>query len=182
MKGFVSFYFILFLIACDSKKEEIYSNLDGVNHIEILNGPDNCKKYILNLIYEKDTILSPVFFDEILLKLEDSQSSWRSLSFQAIGYYCGYLDTEQELKIQTSLFNYFLHYPKEYMYQVSKIDLVKSDCFLNLFSNYVQYYLQNGEVTIISMKNVAFKYCVDCSDSDISSIYQYLELASKYEK
>ena len=180
MKGFVSFFFIFFILSCGSKKEEIYSNLDGVNHKEIFDGPENSKKHILNLIYEKDTTPNPVFFDEILLKLEESKRPWRLLSFHALGRYCEYLDSEQELKIQTSLFNYFLHYPKEYMNEISKIDLKKSDCFLNLFSNYVQDYLHNEEITIISMKNVAFKYCEDCSDSDILSIYQYLELASKY--
>ena len=180
MKGFVSFFFIFFLLSCNSKKEEIYSNLDGVNHKEIFDGQENGKKHVLNLIYEKDTIPSPIFFDEILLMLEENQRSWRSLAFQAIGYYCKHLEPEQESKLKTSLFNYFLHYPKEYMDGISKMDLIKSDCFLSLFSNYVQYYIQNGEITIISMKNVAFKYCDDCSDSDVLSIYQYLELASKY--
>ena len=84
MKRFVSFYFILFLIGCDSNKEEIYSNLDGVNHIEILNGPDNCEKYILNLVYEKDTILSPIFFDEILLINFSAVSVSIGLFFKAI--------------------------------------------------------------------------------------------------
>ncbi len=180
MKVIILFFFIFSLYTCGSKNEEIYSNLDGINHKEIFEGHDNCKKHILNLIYEKDTVLKPIFFDEILLKLKENEKPWRSLAFQSLGYYCQYLDIEQVSKLQSSLFNYFLYYPKEYMYEISKMNIGKSDCFLTLFSNYVQYYINNGGVTLISMKNVAFKYCDNCSDNDIFSVYQYLELASKY--
>ena len=32
------------------------------------------------------------------------------------------------------------------------------------------------------MKNVANKYCIDCSDEEITLIYDYLDLAQKFQK
>lgn len=179
MKGHY-FIFILLFFGCRSEKQEIYSALDGVDHVKIFNGPLTAKKHILSIVYEKDTALNNLFFDEVVNILEQNDKSWRSLAFQALGYYCGKTEDEQQLKIQASQFYYFLYYPKEYMLQISQMNLVKSDCFLEGFSKYIKEYISNEGVTVISMKNVAYKHCVGCSDKEISSIYNYLELSARY--
>jgi hypothetical protein len=171
---------ILVICSCNGKSHEIYSELDGVDHSKIFEGPQNTKKYILSLIYQKDTTIKVQFLDTILTKLVDNKKPWRSLSFQALGHYANRLSLENEEKLKSSLFDYFLHYPKEYMFEISQMNLEKSDYFLAIFSAYVQDYTYENSITIISMKNVAYKNCVNCSDKDILKLYNYLELSSHF--
>ena len=173
-------FFIISIIGCQNENEILYSNLDGINHEDIMNGPLTSEKHILSLLYELNTEPDSIFLDEILLKLEENSEQWRLLAFQAIGSYCINADNSMALRLQTSIFNYFLYFPKEYISLVSKFEYEKSDCILELFSKYVQKYIQTNQITIVSMKNVAYKYCKGCTDSEISKIYQYLDLASKY--
>ena len=173
-------FFIISLLGCQNENEILYSNLDGINHEDIMNGPLNSEKHILSLLYDVNTEPDSIFLDEILLKLELNSEQWRLLAFQAIGSYCINADNSMALRLQTSIFNYFLYFPKEYISLVSKFEYEKSDCILELFSKYVQKYIQTNQITIVSMKNVAYKYCKGCTDSEISKIYQYLDLASKY--
>jgi hypothetical protein len=57
-----------------------------------------------------------------------------------------------------------------------------SDCFLIAVSNYIHQYLIQNEITIISMKNLAYKYCKECSNEEIKFIYDYLDLANNFQK
>ena len=61
------------------------------------------------------------------------------------------------------------------------MEIQYSDCFLIAISSYVQEYLSQNEVTIISTKNLAYKYCKDCSNEEIKFIYDYLDLANNFQ-
>jgi len=178
---FICFSFFFF-IRCNNEPQEIYSILDGINYQEILNGPVNAEQYILSQLHEKDTSFKYELFDQVIEKLEDNNHAWRINAFYVLSIHCGNLNNNQQQNLQSSLFNYFLHFPNEYMSQVEQLNITNSDCFLELFSDYVHHYLINHNVTLISMKNVAYKYCNGCNDEEIKSIYSYLELASRFQK
>lgn len=180
LKSIYLIVLILLIYSCNSKSHEIYSELDGVDHEKIFEGPPTTQKYILSLIYQKDTLIEDQYLDTILTILVDDSKPWRSLSFQALGHYCNRLSVDNEEKLKSSLFDYFLHYPQEYMFEISQMNLEKSDYFLAIFSNYVQVYIRDNEITIISMKNVAYKNCLECSDNDVLKLYNYLDLSSHY--
>ena len=80
----------------------------------------------------------------------------------------------------TSSFNYYLHYPSEYMFKVEKMEINKSDLILAVISSEVQEHLSQGDVTILSMKNLVYKYCQNCTDQQIQQVYTYLDLAAFY--
>ena len=88
---------------------------------------------------------------------------------------------EQNLLLEAAIFNYLLYNPKEYLENIEKMSLENSDCFLEKMASYVQEYLSQNEITIISMKNVAQKYCNDCKDHEIKLLYNYLDLVNKYQ-
>ena len=48
--------FLLFFLSCNQEPISIYSNIDGLNHEEILNGPETLEKHSLELIYKIDTL------------------------------------------------------------------------------------------------------------------------------
>ena len=99
----------------------------------------------------------------------------------ALSMYCNKIDDEQNLLLEAAIFNYLLYNPKEYLENIEKMSLEKSDCFLEKMASYVQQYLSQNEITIIQYENVAQKYCDDCKDHEIRLLYNYLDLANKYQ-
>ena len=183
MTRYLFIYFsFFFFIRCNNEPQEIYSSLDGINYQEILNGPVNTEQYILSHLHGKDTSFKDEYFDQVVEKLEDNNHAWRINAFHLLSIHCGNLNNNQQQNLKSSLFNYFLHFPNEYMSQIEQINITNSDCFLELFSDYIHHYLITHNITLISMKNVAYKYCNDCNDEEIKSIYSYLELASRFQK
>jgi|TARA_Y200000002_G_C22687733_1_gene666666 hypothetical protein len=159
----------------------IYSKIDGLNHQEILNGKESAERYSLELIYKIDTTLSDNYFNIFIERLNNGSKIWKPYYLNALSMYCNKIDDEQNLLLEAAIFNYLLYNPKEYLENIEKMSLEKSDCFLEKMASYVQEYLSQNEITIISMKNVAQKYCDDCKDHEIKLLYNYLDLANKYQ-
>ena len=172
----------ILILNCNNKDEFIYSNVDGLDHKEILSGPENVEKHSLELIYQIDTSLNSEYFKILLLKLNESKDIWRPYYFNALSMYCNKINQEDQSKLEASIFNYFLHYPKEYLENIEKMNYDHSDCILISISSYIKNYLKQNQITIISMKNVAHQYCLECSDEEISLIYDYLDLAFRFQK
>ena len=84
--------------------------------------------------------------------------------FNALTFYCKNLKINQKLELEAALFNYFIYHPKLYISNIKKMNYDNSDCLLVSISSYIQEYLSQNEITIISMKNLAYKYCKECSD------------------
>ena len=174
--------FFLVFINCNNKDEFIYSNIDGLNHKAILGGPENIEKHSLELIYQIDTTLSMEYFNILLLKLNEGKDIWRPYYFNALSLYCNRISLGDKSKLEASIFNYFLHHPKEYLENIEKMNYDNSDCLLVSISSYIKDYLNQNEITIVSMKNVAHQYCMECSDQEIILIYDYLDLALRFQK
>ena len=134
----------------------------------------------MEIIYEKEQI-NKDWFDSLVNSLDNDEKAWRSVYFKALSYYCNNMTTEEEVVLQSALFDFFIYHPKEYMQLVGLMEIEKSDCYLQLFSTNVRDYINSENITVISMKNVAFKYCSDCTDEEIKSVYSYLDLAVKYQ-
>ena len=180
MNRIIALVSFLFLVSCHSEPVSIYSSIDARDHEKILNGPMNSKRAALELIYEKEEI-DKDWFNSLVDNLGHKEKSWRSVYFKALSYYCNSMTNEEEAILQTALFDFFIYHPKEYMQLVRLMDIDKSDCYLQLFSSSVKNYIETGEITVVSMKNVAYKYCYDCTDQDIKMVYSYLELAAIYQ-
>ena len=173
-------FFIFF--RCESEDEFIYSNIDGLNHKEILDGPNNIERYSLELIYQIDTTFSMDYFNILIIKLNEGKDIWKPYYFNALSLYCNSISSDDKSKLEASIFNYFLHHPKEYLENIEKMNYDNSDCLLLSISSYIKEYINQNEITIVSIKNVAYKYCIDCSDEEITLIYDYLDLAQKFQK
>ena len=181
MKYFLPVFLLLFF-SCNQEPISIYSNIDGLNHEEILNGPETLEKHSLELIYKNDTTLSEENFKLLIEALNKSSDELSPYYFNALTFYCNNLKINQKLELEAALFNYFIYHPKLYISNIKKMEIQYSDCFLIAISSYVQEYLSQNEITIISMKNLAYKYCEDCSNEEIKFIYDYLDLANNFQK
>jgi hypothetical protein len=174
--------FLLFFLSCNQKPISIYSNIDGLNHEEILNGPETLEKHSLELIYKIDTNISEENFKLLIEALNKSSEQLSPYYFNALTFYCNNLKINQKLELEAALFNYFIYQPKLYISNIKKMEIQYSDCFLIAISSYIQEYLSQNEITIISMKNLAYKYCEDCSNEEIKFIYDYLDLSNNFQK
>ena len=174
--------FLLFFLSCNQEPISIYSNIDGLNHEEILNGPETLEKHSLELIYKIDTTLSEEHFKLLIQALNKSSDELSPYYFNALTFYCNNLKINQKLELEAALFNYFIYHPKLYISNIKKMEIQYSDCFLITISSYIQEYLSQNEITIISMKNLAYKYCKDCSNEEIKFIYDYLDLSNNFQK
>ena len=92
--------FFLVFINCNNKDEFIYSNIDGLNHKEILGGPENIEKHSLELIYQIDTTLSMEYFNILLLKLNEGKDIWRPYYFNALSLYCNRISLDDKSKLE----------------------------------------------------------------------------------
>ena len=144
--------------------------------------PENVEKHSLELIYQIDTTISMEYFNILLLKLNEGKDIWRPYYFNALSLYCNRISSNDKSKLEASIFNYFLHHPKEYLENIEKMNYDNSDCLLVSISSYIKDYLNQNEITIVSMKNVAHQYCMECSDQEIILIYDYLDLALRFQK
>ncbi|MDG1798679.1 MAG: hypothetical protein P8H35_08945 [Flavobacteriales bacterium] len=181
---FLNFLIVIiffFSSSCKSNVEEIYSNIDGLDHGEILKGPESVEKHCLKLIYKIDTTFSDKYFKILVDKLISGPKIWRPYYFNTLSLYCDNVNDENKNLLEVSIFNYFIHNPKEYLEHIKKMNFKNSDCILQNIANYIQQYLKESNITIISMKNVARKYCENCSNEETETLYQYLDLASKYQ-
>lgn len=181
-KCIIIILFFSVFISCNNEDEFIYSKIDGLNHKEILGGPESVEKHSLELIYQIDTTISKKYFNILLLKLNEGKAIWRPYYFNALSIYCNRITLDDQSKLEASIFNYFLHHPKEYLENIEKMNYDNSDCLLVSISSYIKDYLNQNEITIVSMKNVAHQYCLDCSDQEIILIYEYLDLAHRFIK
>ena len=181
-KCIIIILFFSVFISCNNEDEFIYSKIDGLNHKEILGGPESVEKHSLELIYQIDTTISKKYFNILLLKLNKGKAIWRPYYFNALSIYCNRITLDDQSKLEASIFNYFLHHPKEYLENIEKMNYDNSDCLLVSISSYIKDYLNQNEITIVSMKNVAHQYCLDCSDQEIILIYEYLDLANRFIK
>lgn len=181
-KCIIIILFFSVFISCNNEDEFIYSKIDGLNHKEILGGPESVEKHSLELIYQIDTTISKNYFNILLLKLNEGKAIWRPYYFNALSIYCNRITLDDQSKLEASIFNYFLHHPKEYLENIEKMNYDNSDCLLVSISSYIKDYLNQNEITIVSMKNVAHQYCLDCSDQEIILIYEYLDLAHRFIK
>ena len=59
------------------------------------------------------------------------------------------------------------------------MDFENSDLFLELMSIEINKHLQDQQITINSIINLAIKYCENCNDSNIDFLIKYVELAQK---
>jgi len=173
---------LLFFLSCKQESISIYSNIDGLNHEEILNGPETLEKHSLELIYKIDTSLSEENFKLLIKALNKSSEKLSPYYFNALTFYCNNLKINEKLELEAALFNYFIYHPKSYITNIKKMEIQHSDCFLTAISSYIQEYLSQNEITIISMKNLAYKYCKDCSKEEIKFIYDYLDLSNNFQK
>ena len=180
MNRVIALVSFLFLVSCHSEPVSIYSSIDARDHEKILNGPMNSKRAALELIYEKEGI-NKDWFNSLVDNLGHKEKAWRSVYFKALSYFCNNMSKEEEGILQTALFDFFIYHPKEYMQLVRLMDIDKSDCYLRLFSTSVKDYIETEKITVVSMKNVAYKYCSDCTDEDVKMIYSYLDLAEIYQ-
>ena len=181
-KCIIIILFFSVFISCNNEDEFIYSKIDGLNHKEILGGPESVEKHSLEIIYQIDTTISKNYFNILLLKLNEGKAIWRPYYFNALSIYCNRITLDDQSKLEASIFNYFLHHPKEYLENIEKMNYDNSDCLLVSISSYIKDYLNQNEITIVSMKNVAHQYCLDCSDQEIILIYEYLDLAHRFIK
>ena len=123
MKYFLPVFLLLFF-SCNQEPISIYSNIDGLNHEEILNGPETLEKHSLELIYKIDTNISEENFKLLIEALNKSSEQLSPYYFNALTFYCNNLKINQNLELEAALFNYFIYQPKLYISNIKKMEKV----------------------------------------------------------
>ena len=94
---------IFFSSSCKSNVEEIYSNIDGLDHGEILKGPESVEKHCLKLIYKIDTTFSDKYFKILVDKLNAGSQIWRPYYFNTLSIYCDNVNDENKNLLEASI-------------------------------------------------------------------------------
>ena len=61
-------------MSCNTEPLTIYSSIDGINHENILNGPESIKKHTLELIYHLDSSISDENFELLIHELDSGSN------------------------------------------------------------------------------------------------------------
>ena len=112
--------FLVFLLSCNQEPVTIYSNIDELNHEEILSGPETLEKHSLELIYKIDTTLSNENFQLLIKALNNSSDELSPYYFNALTFYCNNLEINQNSDLEAALFNYFIYHPKSFISNIKK--------------------------------------------------------------
>jgi hypothetical protein len=160
-------------------KETLYSTIDGKEHVNILEGKVSVNKNTLLILYnrlDEVDLLSRIYISD---SLSCSDTIWQKHYLQAIFKICNELNQDEKKYIGPNLFYYFLHHPQRFYKQLNDLPINESDCVLNLIGQEIKYNTQKDGITLNSIKNLTFSNCHSCSDSQISAINQYIQLADK---
>ena len=181
IKIFVSIVLLLCLFTnCKEQEfEEIYSELDGDEYLADMCGEMNTRK-AARLIIENKIDKVPIEFQVLIAdSLSTNDAFWKRTYLEALSKTIGNFNESQRRAIGASLFNFFIHQPKLFQDQVKEMDFENSDLFLELMSIEINKHLQDQQITINSIINLAIKYCENCNDSNIDFLIKYVELAQK---
>ena len=175
------FFNNLFFVGClQNELQSIVSDIDGKEEHNILSGEMSIRKATLLILDNKQDEVPNDFKAMISDSLICINDQWRSKHFNAFSKVITNLNEIEKVKAENDLFNYFLHYPKEYFYKIETLPIETSDLFLSMLSNQIQEYIQNENITIYSVINVSLKNCTDCNEEMKSTIIDYINLAGRY--
>ena len=172
---------LFFFIGCSTSNSKKIPEIKEIDIESILNSPMSLDKHVLETCYNLNTSLAPIYLNDIMTHLNNKTGLWKECYFYTMSIYCNSLTNEQEPQFQAALFEYFLHNPAQYLSFLDKTTFETSDCLLSKLSAYVNNHVLNDEITLISIKNVVYNHCSDCSDHDIEAIYLYLDLVNKFQ-
>jgi hypothetical protein len=171
--------FVFILCTNDATNETLFSSIDGKEHAEILDGKNSVNKNTLLVLYNRSDevdLLTRIYISD---SLSCSDSIWQKHYLHAIFKICIELNHEEKKYVGPNLFYYFLHHPESFYMQLNELTIDESDCILNLIGQEIKYNIEKGEITLISIKNLAFSNCISCSESQFFSLGKYIELADK---
>ncbi len=171
---------LIFFGCFQNEIKSIVSDIDGEEYNKELLGEMSIRKATL-LILEHRKEEVPIAFQLIISdSLICANKEWRNKHFKAFSIVISKFNEADKLKAEKDLFNYFLHYPKEYLHEIETLPLETSDMFLCMISNQIKEYLQSEKITIYSVINVTIKNCTECNDKITSTIIEYINLAGRY--
>lgn len=175
----IAISFVFILCKNDASNETLFSSIDGKEHTEILEGKNSVNKNTLLVLYNRSDevdLLTRIYISD---SLSCSDSIWQKHYLNAIFKICNDLNHDEKKYVGPNLFYYFLHHPKSFYGQLNDLPIYESDCVLNLIGQEIKYNTQKEEITLISIKNLVFSNCISCSEAQISSLNQYIDLADK---
>ena len=181
MSRFLISIILFFFIGCGASNSKKIPEINEIDIESILNSPMSLDRHVMETCYNLNTSLLPIYLNDIMALLNNKTGLWKECYFSTMCIYCNSLTYEQEPQFQAALFEYFLHNPAEYLAFLDKTTFEISDCLLSKLSAYVNKHVLTDEITLISIKNVVYKHCSDCSDHDIEAIYLYLDLVKKFQ-
>lgn len=181
MSRFLISIILFFFIGCSASNSKKIPEINEIDIESILNSPMSLDRHVMESCYNLNTSLLPIYLNDIMALLNNKTGLWKECYFSTMCIYCNSLTYEQEPQFQAALFEYFLHNPAEYLAFLDKTTFEISDCLLSKLSAYVNNHVLTDEITLISIKNVVYKHCSDCSDHDIEAIYLYLDLVNKFQ-
>ena len=171
----------IFFVGClQNDMKSIVSDIDGEEYNKEISGEMSIRKATL-LILENRQEEVPTDFQSIISdSLICVNNEWRAKYFKAFSIVISKFNEADKLKAEKDLFNYFLHYPNEYLHQIETIPLETSDLLLCMISNQIKEYLLNENITLYSIINVSLKNCTECNDQITNTIIEYINLAGRY--
>ncbi len=177
----IIFILLILCISCSEKQEmkQIISKIDGIEYATDIQKM-NVKAVTRLIIEDKTKNISSTMRANISDSLISKDSIWRQNYFIAFSKSV-YLFSDDEIKkASNGLFDYFLHYPKEYLVSLDTLDTDISDIFLKMIHLQINNQLRYEGITLISIINLSSSYCKFCNNTELSLLHKYISLAEKY--
>jgi len=175
-----SIIFIIF-ISCSQKQEmkQIISKIDGIEYANDIQQM-NVRATTRLIIEDKTNNITPAMRVNISDSLISKDSIWRQNYFIAFSKSITLFSNDELEKVSNSLFDYFLHYPKEYLISLETLDTDISDIFLKMIHLQIDNQLIYKDITLISIINLSSSYCKYCNNDELELLHNYIYLAKKF--
>jgi len=180
IKNWILFILYIICISCSQKQEmkQIISKIDGIeyaNDIQKMNVRATTRLVIENKTKDITSAMRVHISDSLISK----DSIWRQKYFIAFSKSVTLFSNDELEKVSNGLFDYFLHYPKEYLISLDTLDTDISDIFLKMVHIQIDNQLIFKDITLISIINLSSSYCKYCNNDELELLHKYIYLAKK---
>jgi len=181
LKNSLIYISLILCISCSEKQEmkQIISKIDGIEYANDIQ-QINVRAITRFIIEDKTNNIINSMRVSVSDSLISKDSIWRQNYFIAFSKSVHLFSNKDIEKASYGLFDYFLHYPKEYLVSLDTLDTDISDIFLKMIHLQINNQLRYEGITLISIINLSSSYCKFCNNTELSLLHKYISLAEKY--
>ena len=160
--------------------KQIVSQIDGFEYQKDMNSEMNIRKATRLILENKSEQVTSYYKVLISDSLISNNKQWRERYFSAFSIVANQLSDDDIINSSPGFFDYFIHFPKDYIIVLDELPIEVTDLFLQMISHQVKIHINNEQITINSIINLSLKYCSSCDDKTKEALITYIKLAEKY--